>query len=88
MDYIRFIEFELLVFAEIIKQAYIYVFPEYPAVGIIVVGLSILILLIYIFKANFLQAVKVSFSVFFILTFVLLVLHHLSKILHLNSLLL
>lgn len=77
-------QLQLYAFADAIKAAFVYIFPEYTPVGIIVVALSLLVFVIYLFKAGLMQALKVGFAIFFGLTFLLLVLHHMSKLLHLS----
>lgn len=75
---------ELSVFCGLTITVYSYIFPEYPSIGLGVVALSLLLFVVYLFKSGFFQAVKIAVVSGLVLTFILLVLHHLAKILHLN----
>lgn len=78
------IKLQLTAFASVIWTFYSYIFPEYPTIGVGVVGLTLLIFVVHMFKAGFFRAAKVAAVVWFMLTLVLLMLHHLTKILHLT----
>lgn len=70
--------------ADLIASLYRFIFPEYPAIGIVVFGLAFLLFLVYLIKAGFAHALKISFFTLAGLSFILLLLHHLAKILHIN----
>ncbi len=78
------LKLEFMNFASLIRVVFGYLFPEYPPIGIVVVGLSLLAFVVYIFKSGFFPAVKVAVVVLFVLSCCLVVLHHMAKILHIN----
>jgi uncharacterized membrane protein YfhO len=68
----------------IIKLVYTYIFPEYTNAGVWLVCLALFLFVVYLFKSVPGQAAKISAAVLVVLSFILLVLHHLAKILHLS----
>jgi len=68
-----------------IRSAYIFIFPEYPSIGPYIFGFGLLLFVVYWVKAGFMQGFKIGFYFIVGLTLLLFVLHHLSKLLHLNT---
>ena len=63
-----------------IETAFKWVFPEFPAVGLPVVGLTLILFVYYLIKTDFRQAFKISMSSFVVMLFILFLLHSLNKL--------
>jgi hypothetical protein len=63
-----------------IQAAFTLVFPEFPAVGIVVCGLSLFLFGFYLVKAGIKQALKITLVTFAIMLFTLFSVHSLYRI--------
>jgi len=68
--------------SQYIKLVYTFIFPEFTTAGVWVVCIALFMFVVYLFKSGPGQAVKIAGAVLVVLSFILLVLHHLAKIFH------